>query len=105
MAVKEAGVALKAGNQLVDQQFRAEESQAARDIQAAGLAQKAEASQAKAAGAPPDQIAQIVAQAVQQAVAPLAQQMAQLLQLEQQEHSAGGPEQAPMPAVEEGAMQ
>ena len=105
VAVKEAAVALKAGNQLVDQQFRAEESQAARDIQAAGLAQKAEASQAKAAGAPPDQIAQIVAQAVQQAVAPLAQQMAQLLQLEQQEHSAGGPEQAPMPAVEEGAMQ
>ena len=86
VAMKEADVALKAGNAQVDQAFRAEEAQAARDIQSASLAQKHEARQAKAAGGiDPNQLAQLVAQVVQQAVAPIAQRVDQLLQLEAQE--------------------
>ena len=80
-------MALKAGNAQVDQAFRAEEAQAARDIQSASLAQKHEASQAKAAGGiDPNQLAQLIAWVVQQAVAPIAQRVDQLLQLEAQEH-------------------
>ena len=110
VAIKEADVALKADNTLVDQQFRAEESQAARDIQSASLAQKQEAVAAKGAPAiDPNQLAQVVAQVVQQTIAPLAQQVAQLLQLEEKEHAeeAGEMEEPgeapPMPV--EGAPQ
>lgn len=93
VAIKEAEVALKAGNALVDQQFRTEEANAAAQIQA----------QAEGGGAAPGQPQQpavdpaAIQHMLQQALAPLMEQIAKLVQVEQQEHAAPAPTAPPAP--------
>lgn len=92
LAIKEADVALKAQGQLVDHAFRVEDAAAARDI-AASAGEEAPEATGQPAAQPIDMTA--MQQLIQQALAPLQQQLTAILAMEQQEHASGAAPSSP----------